>query len=168
MLSAVFLRPNFGTRANQKEKIMQTLSLEGWSSIPEYSRFVPSYVNEDGKVVDDKYTTFVMTGNGGNGDDGDNRKSYRVNFWGALARSAKEHLMDKANVAHLRIKNARVSPYIDSYERAQRFSLNVNSESEYEVVEIRPWTADGNGFHSLLAKVQNGYQRLDKMDEMPF
>jgi hypothetical protein len=155
MLSAVFLRPYFGTRANQKEKTMQTLSVEGWSSTPEYSRFVPSYINEDGKVIDDKYTTFVMTGNGGNGDDGDNRKSYRVNFWGALARSAKKHLLDKSNVARLRIKNARVSFYMDSFQGTQRFSLNVNTENEIDVVEIRPWAADGNGFHSVLAKMQN-------------
>lgn len=141
----------------------QKMSVEGWGSIPEYSDFVPSYVRDDGKPIDARYSTYVLAGNG---DDG--RKAFRVNFWGPLALAAKEVLMDTPRIARFRIKDAKVSTYVDRHEGQERFSINVNSENEYEVLEIRPWAENGNGFHSLLAKVQHQHENPESMDEIPF
>ena len=155
---------------------MKTMSITGWTSFPEDCEFVESYTRDDGKRVDHRFTTYVAPVNGNGHDDGGRR--VRVNFWGRLARQAKAALMDDPHVALVKVKEARVSNYIDPYEALQRFSLNINLRSEFELLDSRP-CSPGNGFEALLGKLEHQAKSQDRpmkeaqsalefMDESPF
>jgi hypothetical protein len=67
---------------------------------------------------------------------------------------AYELLVVEQQRALLKLKNPRVSSYVDQHQGKNRVSLNINHASEYEVIDTE-FCPIGNGFEMVLNKIRN-------------
>jgi hypothetical protein len=119
---------------------IQLCTATGWTGNPEYAKYYPG-----DEAHRSRYTTYMLCAD----DETGERHVLRVNFWNGIGEVA--HKVLSTNAALIDLIGARVSHYVDTYG-TERFSVNVNRESDYRVHELRPFVAAGTGFAQAVNK----------------
>lgn len=121
---------------------VELCTARGWTGNPEYSKFYPG---DDAHRS--RYVTYLLCTDDNTGE----RIVLRLNFWNGIGEAAHKALEGKS--ALIELKGCRVSHYTDLYG-VQRFSVNVNRESEYQVLDFTPFVAAGTGFKEMVVTAQ--------------
>lgn len=119
---------NFSITTNENGQNV-VVELEGFTGHPRFAQYRPGYMKPVTGWVDDCTTTHILYE-----DEGGVRRSVRVNFWGKLAKVYKQKIVDNKQVARIRIYNARISGPFKDRNGTDRFSININSTDQFEVV----------------------------------
>lgn len=119
-------------------KEVELATARGWTGNPEYAQFHPGDENKRAR-----YVTYLLAADDNTGE----RHVLRVNFWNGIGEAAHKALEGKS--ALIELNGCRVSHYVDLYGTA-RFSINVNRENEYQVLEFTPYISAGTGFKEIV------------------
>ena len=136
---------------------MEFATARGWTGNPEYSKFYPGDENKRSR-----YVTYLLATD----DETGERVVLRVNFWNGIGEVAHRALEGKS--ALIELTGCRVSRYVDTYG-TPRFSVNVNSEREYRVLDFTPFVPAGSGFKDILNSARgNSASAAEATSEVPF
>ena len=132
----------------------KNLEITGWTDNPADHEFKESYMSPGGAEIRDRFTIYLEPEDREQGSDNVRLSKFRVNFWGQWAKEAYEALVVGQQRALIKLKEPKVTPYVDKYEGRQRVSLNVNFRSQYEILDSEHCPI-GNGFELILNKIKN-------------
>lgn len=138
-------------------QVAELCSARGWTGNPEYSQFVPG--DEQKRA---RYTTYLLATD----DETGERIVLRVNFWNGIGEAAHKALQEKS--ALIELNGCRVSHYVDRYG-TQRFSVNVNREADYTVLDFQPFVPAGTGFKEMVDMARRpATASAEETSEVPF
>ncbi|GAB6060648.1 hypothetical protein [Desulfonatronum parangueonense] len=138
-------------------QVVELCTARGWTGNPEYSKFFPGDENKRSR-----YVTYLLATD----DETGERVVLRVNFWNGIGETAHRALEDKS--ALIELNGCRVSHYTDLYG-VQRFSVNVNREGEYKVLDFTPFVPAGTGFKEIVDKAKRPTSAtVEETCEVPF
>ena len=148
----------------------KNLEITGWTCHPEDHEFVEAYLTEGGAEIQDRFTIYLEPEDREVGSENGRSTKFRVNFWNELARQAYELIVTREQRLLLKLKNPRVSPYVDQHQGKNRVSLNINFRSQFDVLDHVDCPI-GNGFEVILQKLrvrQSGQSSDSPFDSNPF
>jgi hypothetical protein len=136
---------------------IQLCTATGWTGNPEYAKYYPG-----DEAHRSRYTTYLLCTE----DESGERHVLRVNFWNGIGEAAHKALEGKS--ALIELKGCRVSHYVDLYG-TQRFSVNVNRESEYRVLDFTPFVPAGTGFKDIVDMAKRSASAtVEETSDVPF
>ncbi|TVR02154.1 MAG: hypothetical protein EA399_00685 [Desulfovibrionales bacterium] len=138
-------------------QVVELCTARGWTGNPEFSKFYPGDENKRSR-----YVTYLLATDDNTGE----RIVLRVNFWNGIGEAAHKALEGRS--ALIELNGCRVSHYVDRYG-SQRFSVNVNREADYTVLDFQPFVAAGTGFKEMVDMARRpAAATAEETSEVPF
>ncbi len=131
----------------------KTLEITGWTDNPADHVFKESYMIPGGATVSDRFTIYIEPEDREKGSENGRPSKFRVNFWDDLARLAYELIVTEQQRLLLKLKEPRISPYVDRHKGQNRVSLNINYRSQFDILDHVDCPI-GNGFEVVLKKLR--------------
>ncbi len=144
----------------------KTLEIIGWTDNPANHEFKKSETSPEGVRISDRFTIYLEPEDREKESNNVRPSKFRINFWGDLALLAYELMVSNQQRVLLKLKDPRVSQYVDRHQGKNRVSLNINFRSQFDVLDHADCPI-GNGFEIILQKLR-ARESGQIMNESPF